>query len=102
MLRATVSRSVSQSVSQSWRQAPICGQRQDFCYCQIVAVFFDVGRPLTREDGSLTAVIVSGTCHLYLQFYLSALYKVICQRSGSLWIHMIYIFISDSSCVYVQ
>jgi hypothetical protein len=45
--------------------------------------FVDVGRSLCREDGPVTAAEVSSTCHLYLQFYTSAFYTVICPGSGS-------------------
>jgi hypothetical protein len=37
-----------------------------------------------------TAVIVSRTCYLHSQFYISAFYIVTCQESGSLWTPKIY------------
>jgi hypothetical protein len=43
----------------------------------------------------------SSTCHLHLQFYMSAFYIVSCQESGSLWIPAIYNFTCNSS-IYVQ
>jgi hypothetical protein len=39
-----------------------------------------------------SAAIISSTCHLYLQFYMSAFYIVSCQVSGFLWVHTIYSF----------
>jgi hypothetical protein len=39
-----------------------------------------------------TAVRISSTCHLYLQFYMSAFYKVSCEESRSLWTPTIYSF----------
>jgi hypothetical protein len=45
-----------------------------------------------------TDLKISSTCHLYLQFYMSAFYIVSCQESGSLWTHNIYSF----TCMYVQ
>jgi hypothetical protein len=42
--------------------------------------FVDVGRSPWREDESVTAVIISGTCHLYLQFYMSS-FSIVTQSS---------------------
>jgi hypothetical protein len=39
-----------------------------------------------------TTVSISCTCHLYLQFYMSAFYIASCQESGSLWTPTIYSF----------
>jgi hypothetical protein len=33
---------------------------------------------------------ISSMCHLYLHFYVSGFYTVVCQESGSLWIPTIY------------
>jgi hypothetical protein len=67
--------------------------------------FVDVERPLWREE---EPVIYRGqnqcTYHLHLQFYMSELYIVSCQYSGSLRIPTIYSFAPDSSVysTYVQ
>jgi hypothetical protein len=87
--------SVFQSVLVS---SPIWGPRPDFCYRQTFEILSRWGA-LSDERTSLSfvAVIVSSTWHLYSQVYLSAFYIVICQGSGSLWIHIIYSFICNSS-----
>jgi hypothetical protein len=47
--------------------------------------FVDVGRPICRGNGSVIYTCQNQcTCHLYLQFYISAFYTIICQESGSL------------------
>jgi hypothetical protein len=46
---------------------------------------------------SFTVIKISSTCHLYLQFYMSAIYIVICQDSSSLWILTIYSFTCNTS-----
>jgi hypothetical protein len=51
---------------------------------------------------SFTAIIVSGTCHLYLQFYMSAFYTVSCKESGSLLIHTIYSFTCSTNVQYIE
>jgi hypothetical protein len=48
-----------------------------------------------------TAVKISSTCHLYLQFYMAALYIVSCKVTGSFWIPTIYSFTCKSS-KYIQ
>jgi hypothetical protein len=66
-------RSVSQSVLVS---SPIWGPRSDFCYCQTTAVLSMWGALSDERTGlSFTAVKISSTCHLYLQFYMLALYS---------------------------
>jgi hypothetical protein len=50
-----------------------------------------------RTGLSFVAVTASSTWHLYLQVYMSEFYIVICQESGSLWIHIIYCFTCSSS-----
>jgi hypothetical protein len=80
-----------QSVSQSSRQAPLRAQNQIFCYCHTVAVLSILATLSDERTGlSFTEVKISSTCHLYLQFYMSALYIVIFQESGSLCIPTIY------------
>jgi hypothetical protein len=71
---------------------PHLGPKTRFLLLSDSCGFVDVGRPLRREDGSVT---VSGTWHLYLQVYLSAFYAVICQQSGSLFMHITYSFICN-------
>jgi hypothetical protein len=92
-----------QSVSVS---NPIWGPRPDFCYCQTSAVLSMLGAlSVERTSLSFTAVKISNTCHLYLQFYMSAFYIVSCQESGSVWIPTIYNFRCNSSVrvyMYVQ
>jgi hypothetical protein len=44
-----------------------------------------------------TAVKISVTCHLYLQFFMSAFYIGSCQDSGYLWTPTIYSFTCKSS-----
>jgi hypothetical protein len=57
----------------------------------------------TLSDLSFTAVKISSTYHQYLQFYLSVLYILSSQESGSLWIFTIYSFICDCSVLaYIQ
>jgi hypothetical protein len=53
------------------------GPRPAFCYSHIVTVL-SMWDALSekRTSPSFTAVIVSSTCHLYLQFYMSAFYTV--------------------------
>jgi hypothetical protein len=52
-----------------------------------------------RTGLSFVAGIVSTTWHIYLHCHLSALHTVICQESGSLWIHIriIHSFARNSS-----
>jgi hypothetical protein len=49
-----------------------------------------------------TAVKFSSTCHLYLQFYMSAVYILSCQESGSLRIPTIYSLTYNCSMQYVR
>jgi hypothetical protein len=78
--------------------SPISGPRPDFCYCQTLAVLLVCGALSDERTGlSFVAVILSRTWHLYLQFYLSAYYILICQESGPLWVYIIYTFIRNSS-----
>jgi hypothetical protein len=53
----SVSRSVGRSVSMSWCRAPLWGPWPDFTFsflCRKIASLFVLGRPLWREDGSVT------------------------------------------------
>jgi hypothetical protein len=50
-----------------------------------------------RTGLSFVAVIVSSTRYQHFQVYFSAFYIFICQESGSLWMHIIYSFIRNSS-----
>jgi hypothetical protein len=77
-----------QSVGQSVLvcQAP-SGARTRFCCRRTVAVLSIWGAPSNERRGlSFTAVTISSTCCLYLQFYISQLSK----ESGSLWLPTIY------------
>jgi hypothetical protein len=80
-----------QSASQSRCQTPSGTPRPDFYYCRTVAVLSMWCGALSDERTGLsfTAVKISGTCHLYLQFHMSVFYLVICHESGSLWIPVI-------------
>jgi hypothetical protein len=90
-------------------QAPSGAQDQIFVTVSECG-FFYVGRPLVRGDRSVvynccwssaaqsfTAVKISTTCYLYLQFYMSAFYS---HLPVSLWIPIIYSFTCNSS-IYV-
>jgi hypothetical protein len=94
-LRPTVNRPVSPGVK------PRLGPKTRFLLLSDSCGFVDVGRPIWREDGSVICRGHSSTWHLYLHVYLSAFYIVICQESGSLWMHIIYSFTYNSS-IYVQ
>jgi hypothetical protein len=61
--------------------SPIWGPRPNLCYCQTMR-FCRCGAPsLTRGRVShLPPFIVSSRYHLYVQFYMSALYIISCQR----------------------
>jgi hypothetical protein len=92
--------SVGQSVSVS---SPIWGPRPNFCYCQTVEVLLMLDALSHERKGlSFTAVKISSTNHLYLQFYMSAFYIVICEGFGSLWIPAIYSFTCNSYLQYLQ
>jgi hypothetical protein len=61
---------------------PFWGLGSDSCYYQTVAVLSMWGVLSDERAGPyFTAVKISSTCHLYLQFYMSALYTLICERS---------------------
>jgi hypothetical protein len=90
----------------------IWGPRPDFCYCQIVAgllraTYLTRGRVYRLRlmlalacAVIFTTVKISSICNLYLHFYMSKFYVVICQESGSLWTPTIYSFTCNSS-IYV-
>jgi hypothetical protein len=72
-------RSHGQSVLMS---GPIWGLGPDSCYCQTVAVLSMWGTLTDERMGMSFAVVkISSTCHLYLQFYMSAFCVVVCQKS---------------------
>jgi hypothetical protein len=80
-VKVTLGPSVSRPVLLS---SPIWGPRPDFCYCQTVTVLSMWGALSDERTGlSFVAVIISSTWHLYLQFYLSASYTVICHRGDA-------------------
>jgi hypothetical protein len=69
----------------------IWGPRPNYCYCQRVAVLsMWVALSEERTGLSFTAARIRSTCHLYLQFYMSAFYTFSCRESGSLGIPAIY------------
>jgi hypothetical protein len=91
-------RSVGHSVLVS---NPIWGPRLNFCYCQTVAVLSLWGALSEERTGlSFNAVKISSSCHVYLQFYMLAIYIVSCQESASLWVPTIYSFTCNSG-IYV-
>jgi hypothetical protein len=62
------------SSSQAWCQAPSGAKDQIFITVKQLRFCRCGSSSLTR--GSFSAVIVNSTCHLYLQFYISAFYMV--------------------------
>jgi hypothetical protein len=71
------------SDSQSWCQTPSGANDQVLLLLYVVLLMWGA---LSDERTGLpfVVVIVSSTYHLYLQFYLSALYIVICQEFSDL------------------
>jgi hypothetical protein len=64
---------------------PFWDQRPDLCYCQTPEGLWMWGSISDERTGlPFVALIVSSTCHIYLQFYLLAFYIVIYQESSGL------------------
>jgi hypothetical protein len=77
--------------------SPLWGLRSDFCSVTQLR-FCRSGAPSLTTDRSVNyGVNINRTCHLHLQFCMTAFYIVSCQEPGSLWIPTIYSFTCNSS-----